>query len=157
MNTNSSVYRNHGGAVVRAPGAALAARLFCGARSLGIERSWWRREWRERELITLVTGYNVSMFAALCRGGRLSVRGAVSVGLCARTIVLLRQPKTFFRGQTSTLLTSAGRAATGSPFAAASAARRAARAASSAASLAAAPLDCDRRRSSSWYVESKHK
>jgi len=33
------------------------------------------------------------MFAALCRGGRLSVRGAVSVGLCSRTIVLLRQPK----------------------------------------------------------------
>jgi len=79
--------------VVRAPGAALAARLSCGARSLGIERSWWRREWRERELITLVTGYNVSMFAALCRGGRLSVRGAVSVGLCSRTIALLRQPK----------------------------------------------------------------
>ena len=80
--------------MVRAPGAALAARLSCGARSLGIKRSWWRREWRERELITLVTGYNVSMFAALslCRGGRLSVRGAVSVGLCSRTIVLLRQP-----------------------------------------------------------------
>ena len=78
--------------MVRARGAALAARLSCGARSLGIERSWWRREWSERELITLVTGYNVSMFAALCRGGRLSVRGAVSVGLCCRTIVLLRQP-----------------------------------------------------------------
>ena len=80
--------------MVRAPGAALAARLSCGARSLGIERSWWRREWSERELITLVTGYNVSRFAALCRGGRLSVRGAVSVGLCSRTMVLLRQPNT---------------------------------------------------------------
>jgi len=77
--------------VVRAPGAALAARLSCGARSLGIERSWWRREWSECELI-IVTGYNVSMFAALCRGGRLSVRGAVSVDFCSRTIVLLRQP-----------------------------------------------------------------
>ena len=87
-----SIY-GHGGAVVQAPGAALSARLSCGARSLGIERSWWRREWRERELITLVTGYNVSMFAALCHGGRLSVQGAVSVGLCSRTIVLLRQPK----------------------------------------------------------------
>ena len=49
----------NGGAVVRAPGAALAARLSCGARSLGIERSWWRREWSERVVITLVTGYNV--------------------------------------------------------------------------------------------------
>jgi len=78
--------------VVQAPGATLAARLFCGVRSLGLERSWWRREWSGRELITLVTGYNVSMFAALCRGGRLSVRGAVSVGFCSRTIVLLRQP-----------------------------------------------------------------
>jgi len=78
--------------VVRAPGAALAARLSCGARSLGIEPSWWRREWSERELITLETGYNVSMFAALCRGGGLSVRGAVSVGFCSRTIVLSRQP-----------------------------------------------------------------
>jgi len=47
--------------VVRAPGAALATRLSCGARSLGIERSWWRREWRERELITLVTGYNLEI------------------------------------------------------------------------------------------------